>query len=186
MRGPLWSPACTEAGKLHYREGLSYSEIAKILNKEFGTTFTRSAIASKVSRGHWIGPDGKAAGYNLSVGRPRQTKYVPRPPKPSKPTPFTFKPVILAPEETPAPVALKPEDWIPLEGREVVKAIPNRGFCRWPIGEVGEVGFGYCGEGACKNRDGKTAAYCSTHYARAYRSTVPKGQRLPASMEAYA
>jgi len=68
----------------------------------------------------------------------------------------------------------------------VVKAIPNRGFCRWPIGEVGEVGFGYCGDAACKNRDGKTAAYCSTHYRRAYKAKVPKGQRLPASVEAYA
>lgn len=64
---------------------------------------------------------------------------------------------------------LKTAAWAPLPGTTPVSLLDlGRDQCRWPIGEVGAPGFGYCGAPA---REG--GPYCAHHHARAHTAPVP-------------
>lgn len=172
-------PTLTERTLALYREGKSNSEIAGVISKEFGVHMTRNAVVGKCHRMGWVRP-GAAASLMTTrqIGQTKQERLdghekVLRKDVRKKPTPFTFKPVILAPADTPAPVPYNPKAWEPFEGMEAVREVPGFGYCRWPIGEPGSSDFGYCGAPAQVNRKGKVSPYCCGHYARAYYASTP-------------
>ncbi len=177
----LWDiPNITERAKALYRDGKSAAEIAVIISKEFGVRITRNAVIGKCHRKGWIRPrDAAAVMTTRQLGQTKQDripdhlKVLRKDAQKAKPTPFTYRPVILAPQETPAPVPLNPKAWEPLEGMTAVREVPGFGFCRWPIGDFGEEGFGYCGAKACIGKNKKVSPYCSGHYVRAYKASQP-------------
>ncbi len=182
-------PNLPERVRALYIEGKSMSQIASAASKEFGVYVTRNAVVGKIHRMGWGRPGDavkKMTNRQVSHTKPERIPTVAKAPrlkvekpaKPSPPTPFTFKPVVLAPEETPAPVPLNPKAWEPLEGVAVAKDPPGRGFCKWPIGDPEEGGFGYCGARACVGKGDKVSPYCPSHYMRAYRAAPPKNLDL--------
>ncbi len=179
-------PNLTERALALYKDGKSATEIASAVSREFGVRMTRSAVIGKCHRKGWIRPrDAATVMTTRQLGQTKQDripdhlKVLRKDAAKAKPTPFTYRPVILAPQETPAPVPLNPKAWEPLEGMTAVREVPGFGFCRWPIGDLEDGSFGYCGAPACNGKKGKVSSYCSSHYVRAYRATPPKSMRLP-------
>ncbi len=161
------------------KTGKSMSQIAR----ELGHGITRNAVISKL---HRMGLQHRGAtdpGQSKTAYRAAKKVWTPPTPKKrapavKRPTPFTYKPVILAPEDTPPPAPINLDAWQPLEGVTVVREVPGFGFCRWPIGDLEDGSFGYCGAPACNGKKGKVSSYCSGHYVRAYKATPPPALRL--------
>ncbi len=178
-------PSLTERAEALYKEGKSLAEIATALSTEFRVRITRSAIVGKSHRAGWFRPNSAVSlmssrqlGQTKQDRTPDHLKVLRKDAQKAKPTPFTYRPVILAPQETPAPVPLNPKAWEPLEGMTAVREVPGFGFCRWPIGDLEDGSFGYCGAPACNGKKGKVSSYCSGHYVRAYRASPPAPLRL--------
>lgn len=124
---------------------MSATRIADSLNGEFGTNITRNAVCGKL----------------LHLGL---TSGVPRPaPKPRKPRKRKAKLRLVAPLSPAAPVRASDAD-IPLAQRQTLLTLENH-HCRWPVGEVGEPGFFFCGHPSAHVLDGRP--YCAWHARRA-------------------
>jgi GcrA cell cycle regulator len=148
-----WTPERNEQLTALWREGLSCSEIGKLM------AITRCAVIGKAHR--------------MGLPRRKDTSFFdlrpmsppkPRPPKPAKPP----KPKRIAMDRE-ADV-LKHENSEPITGRATIMQLRN-GVCRWPIGTPGQPGFGFCAE-VCE----PTGPYCQAHSAIAY-TKLPNGQK---------
>jgi GcrA cell cycle regulator len=155
-----------------WTDGLSASQIAKQLGG-----VTRNAVIGKV---HRLGLAGRAAPS-------RPIKRIPTPTVRAKPalvpqdvevalkTPAPD--VVTIPEatiETPAIAAIplkptKPKQRTVREGEiiGVLQLGPN--MCKWPIGDPGDVDFGFCG-----SQCGSAAVYCEEHAAVAFQPAMSR------------
>jgi GcrA cell cycle regulator len=134
-----WTEEMNERLNALWAEGLSATQIAAALG-----SVSRNAVLGKVHR----------------LGLPGRDKIA-RARKPPVKRRYRFiLPPILA---TPKPLRVEPV--VP-----VVPVVPGCRFdeltatvCRWPIGEVGEADFGFCGE-----QTNQHAPYCAHHLRIAY------------------
>ena len=146
MHYPGWTEARTEELKKLWAEGYSCSEIASRIGH-----CTRNSVIGKV---HRLGLDGRRT--TLRKKKLAKIARLPRPrAKPAKPL-RTWANVPYEPF-TPAPEQLA-----------ATKTIHELEFndCRWPIGDPGEDGFGFCGR---EKHPG--IAYCACHARIAFSDT---------------
>ena len=120
-----WSAVETEYAVKHWREGKSAGEVAKLLNKAFGTQRTRNSV---IGRLHRLG-EGRPESANI---RKASSRVVMARIAKAKPVPKVR--VFSPPKPLPAPVVI-PADvsfarpWLERE----------RGQCAFPLGEKGAV-----------------------------------------------
>jgi GcrA cell cycle regulator len=161
--GECWSKQAEAQLKVLVESGdYSFDQIAKAINREFKMGISRSAAIGKTLR---LGLKGPRSGMFLRKARthlpqvpgamPRSTprpRTAPRPPpSPSSGPPETAAPYV-------PPVAIR--DLTPLLMADDVILIRA---CRWPIGDPGEEGFGWCG----RDRRPDHKNYCEAHAAAA-------------------
>jgi GcrA cell cycle regulator len=131
--------------ELHARR-MSASKIADALNGELGTQLTRNAVCGKLFR------------LGLTSG-------VPRPAPKSRKRRKRKAKLRLVPALLPASPVLASDADIPLAQRRTLLTLENQ-HCRWPVGEVGEPGFFFCGHPSADVLDGRP--YCAWHARRAF------------------
>lgn len=166
-----WNDARTElVRRLWIEKGRSAGEIAEVL----GGGATRNSVLGKLYRLGLVGgknpnrpgraglKPGRKAGAGTAAAPRRDStsrvkaKSAPRT-RPARPA--------VRPELEADLAALKGPAWAPLPGRTPVpvEALARHGQCRWPIGEVGLPGFGFCGAPTDDPHP-----YCRAHALRAY------------------
>ncbi len=149
-------------------EGASAAQTAKRL----GPGFSRSAVIGFARRQGWT-RSAEAAAQNMrrngaafhqrAPKAPRETKPLRILPTVDVPTPGIIRPPTIFVEPTAA-------DAVPL-----IELKPS--MCRWPIGDPGEAGFGFCGR-AC------AGSYCASHQRRACVPT-PSARDLTRALRRY-
>jgi hypothetical protein len=122
-----WSAVETEYAVKHWREGKSAGEVAKLLNKAFGSERTRNSVIGRV---HRLGegrpePVGGRAVHNLRAEIVRRLKAVAK----SKPKPVS------PPKALPVPVVILAD--VSFARPWLTRA--KSGECCFPIGERGAV-----------------------------------------------
>ncbi|MFM7010636.1 MAG: GcrA family cell cycle regulator [Betaproteobacteria bacterium] len=142
------NPDADETLRALYKDGLSNSVIAGVLNKKFGTAFTRSAVIGRATRlGITHAKPGNRAKKpqrprtkreRVTFGTPKSTEAV-------APAPFIVRTDIPPPEARKSLVELREMD------------------CRWPVGDPLSKGFGFCAQ---ERVPGKP--YCPDCCQRAY------------------
>lgn len=146
-----WPDEHIERLKALHADGLTGSEIAVELNKEFGTTYSRNAIIGKC---HRIGD--RMASTAPRPGRARRRNKI-----------FDVAGPSTCAQEV-APTALP-------------KARPKRACslmdltndaCRWPVGEPGAEDFYFCGGPAVG-----PLPYCAFHARMAYQPATERRRR---------
>ena len=149
-----WTPERIDLAKQLWREGLSANQIALKISDRL-KTFTRNAVIGKM---HRIGESGRISGDRLVHLRAERAR-APRRRRLAKPTMRTRLAEIQA---EPLPL---------IEQAPLVTDIMalKQHHCRWPIGDPGRPGFGYCGHTQVPG-----FSYCAQHAAVAY---VPVGHR---------
>jgi len=158
---------------LYIDEGLSASRIAELVNRRFGSSYTRNAIIGKLHRMGWVikgRSTAKQAVARTSASRERaaKRKELAAAKRAKSPLAALFKG-----EAFPLPASTE-ELVIPLhERKQLVDLEAND--CRWPIGDPMESDFHFCGRGKV---DG--LPYCEHHCRKAYAApTVRTGQPAP-------
>ena len=157
-----WNEERVELLKKLWADGLSASQIAAQLGG-----VTRNAVIGKV---HRLGLSGRAKTPSSSVPRVR------------KPRPSGMRPRMryhgnnaLAPqyemEQDLDPLA----NVVPMGPRITILEL-SESTCRWPIGEPGKDGFGYCGS---KSKDGMP--YCPYHARVAYQPAADRRRQRAAA-----
>lgn len=144
-----WSQAATDKMTELWGAGVSASIIADRLTAEFGRTLTRNAVLGRAFR---IGLPGRPTTESRAV-----RVYGPRP------QPVRLRRKL---EREIAALNVAPsicDQAIPLEQRKSLEQLTPH-TCRWPVGDVGEDGFFFCGDDPVKDRP-----YCAGHCAVAYR-----------------
>lgn len=136
-----WNEPIIEQLRTLWHEGRSGSQIARLINSEHGTQFTRNAIIGKVHR---------LGSANREV--PRRTHTSSKSNKRLPPTP-----IVEVPE--PEPIALSTDSSVRL-----TIATVGAGQCRWPHGDPMHPDFHLCGA-----QTRPCAQYCDHHLRRAYR-----------------
>lgn len=148
-----------------WTDGLSASQIAKQLGG-----VTRNAVIGKV---HRLGLAGRAAPSRpikripVPIARPRPTLVPPvagattKPEVSTRPTPILPTAALKA--------AVKPV--APAEKRGDLIGVLQLGsnMCKWPIGDPGDVDFGFCGAGCTSG-----AVYCTEHAAIAFQPAMSR------------
>ncbi len=160
----IWQrPDAVEALRDALSRKLSAGEAAKELSTKFDVPITRNSIIGKASRlGIPLISERKNAGWFKPSDKPKA-----KPQKLHK-TVFCFRPTPAGPT---APVAEFSMEPIPIPvSRRVSLLDLTHTSCRWPIGDVGAAGFGFCGANRVKP-DNESNAYCADHAAIAYRPT---------------
>ena len=141
-------------------DGISCSNIARILNTEFGTKFTRNAIIGRADRNNF--PKRKIAPVRR-FGKTNRKRI--EPPKKAVHRNggrgYWHEPLNGTIALTKARHIADSE--IPLEQRKTVFTLGPHD-CRFPVGEVGKPDFFFCGAPALDKRP-----YCACHCARAFR-----------------
>jgi GcrA cell cycle regulator len=141
--------------RLHFND-YSFSEIANVLG------MTRNACIGKASR--------------LGLSKPSAPVFRNKP-EPSKAKAKTPQ----SPKHRPQPQPIErmfPEPQ-PAVGRPGGVTILDleQGMCRWPIGEVGEESFRFCGDAALDSK-----SYCNAHFrlscSQTWFSKAPEGRRM--------
>jgi len=160
--GKTWDDDRVELLKKFWREGLSASHIASRIGG-----VSRNAVIGKV---HREGLPGRASATRRKVypkaAAPKARKRVPKPAA-------AIRRILAAMARDPIPAA-RPDDVA-----RVVFDLLKAHHCRWPVGDPGSPGFGYCG---CKKVDG--APYCEDHVRRAFTGLPQVRVRPP--LERYA
>lgn len=166
-----WADKVTETLRGLWPEGKSASEIAKILNLQFGLTLTRSSIIGKAHR--------------LSLPRRGDTRMISRAPRPGNGvrtlsvhrTPAQKAAAVAAAKSKPAPalpVVLVPlEPMVQPDGSVMSLLSLTKRSCRAPIGDPHEPGFAFCG------REATNGSYCSGHAARFTVTAEKRVRRAP-------
>lgn len=145
----MWTEPMKERVWELAKEGASSSTIARAINKEFATAFTKNAVIGMCHRNAVrLGLPAKAQPDKRK--RPRKIRSVVNLLKDNSERRPSFVPV--------TPV----DDWqIPIEQRRTVLQL-TEDTCRFPVGEVGQPDFFFCG--ALPERG---SPYCARHTARA-------------------
>ena len=153
-----WKPAAVDRLRELWMQ-LSASQVAVILNAEFGTHYTRNAVIGKACR------DG------FRKYRPPSAPKAIAAPKPSKPAPL---PQVRLPEQhkvltarelekMPRVIVVPQDAWKALPGSQPVGLMGlTRKTCRWPIDGFGEQHF--CGQNTVED-----GVYCVSHAERNFR-----------------
>ena len=151
----VWSDeALAEFTKLWADPNLSATMISRRMCHKFGPSFTRNAILGKRYR------------IGLAQRTPNGGTRIKRD-KPKAPRIRFYKPKTKI--EMPRVIR---DDQIPRSQRKSIWDLAPCD-CRWPVGEVGEPGFFFCGAPAMD-----WSPYCVGHHARAHRE--PEQQRKAA------
>lgn len=130
--------------------GYSFAHVARVLNEEFGTTFTRSAIIGRAHRnGVYVKLDGRK-----KQGRPPR----PRGTDGAMARAIIGKSVRQEPEPLPEPPI--DDNDIPIEQRKTLLELTSQ-TCRWPVGEGADLFF--CGALPMPHQP-----YCGPHCKRAF------------------
>jgi GcrA cell cycle regulator len=133
-----------------WAQGHSAAACAQQINEKFGTSFTRNAVIGRVDR---------------SFLPRRRVRVAQRKERPAR------VPRVAAEKRAPVPPKIEIIDTqIPFEQRRQLLTL-GRNECHWPVGDVGDEGFFFCGG---KADDG--CSYCPTHYARSVARHVRTGQ----------
>lgn len=153
--GSAWSEGRVDRLKGLWSQGLSASQIAKVLGG-----VSRNAVIGKIHRLGLAGrrppaPPGARPTTPPRAARPRKA-CAPRAPKP--PTRPSGGASAAARPRRAAPV-------VEAVGRVADLAALPRRACRWPIGDPKAAGFSWCGAPAPQG------PYCPDHRARAYRAS---------------
>ncbi|CAM5397240.1 hypothetical protein AFEL58S_01977 [Afipia felis] len=144
-----WTPLEKKIVEKLAREGKSAEQIAQHVSRH-GRTASRSAVLGLLWR---MGVTSKGC-----QGAPRRKSPQPRKVEP--------RAVVTAPAAPVAPVVEAPVKVV-CEDVTLVPLLQLKDHhCRWPIGDVGEPGFGFCG---CSKIAG--SSYCQAHTRRA----APRG-----------
>lgn len=125
--------------------GKSASQIAKMLSHEFRVTLTRNAVISKIYRNGWSHPRAKKPASALPPKRPAKPKVFVE----IKPEPYLVR-----------------SDLTPAVARKTFLQL-EREDCRWPVGDPGTPGFGFCGQEKAAGM-----SYCRECCVRAYQPPV--------------
>lgn len=135
----------------------SASQVAAMLNAEFGTNYTRNAVIGKACRdGHRKHRQPSAP---KAIKAPRPTKPAPAP---RVRLPEQHKPLTAAELERLPRVIIPKEAWVALPGSKPVGLMAlTRKTCRWPIDGFGEQHF--CGQHVVE-----TGVYCIVHAERGF------------------
>lgn len=160
-RTDLWQPGPAARMLELWAQGFSGLVVAAKLNEEFGTSYTRNAV---MGRAHRLGLEKRKTLVAKVRTRQPSTRIrfrLVRPSKPTKPT---------KPPKPPKPEPIEIQDTlIPFEQRrQLIDLGPNE--CRWPVGDVGEPDFFFCGG---KADDG--CSYCPGHLQRSIGYHRPTG-----------
>jgi GcrA cell cycle regulator len=136
-----------------WTEGFSASVCARQINAKFGTSFTRNAVIGRAHRSMFP-MRATAKGEQHTIRRARGSRS--KAPK-----------VVRVKKPEPVEVI---DTQIPFEQRKQLLTL-GRNECHWPVGDVGDGGFFFCGG---KADDG--CSYCPAHYARSVARHVRTGQ----------
>ena len=159
-----WDDDTTATAVKLWGEGLSATGIARRIGG-----LTRNAVIGKIHR------LGLKRDSTVRITRTKaQNKVVRQRQRQRAPKPATEVRRILTAMATEPLPAERPDDIA-----RVSFAALEAHHCRWPVGEVGQPGFGFCG---CKPVDG--APYCTDHVRRAFTGVQPVRIRPP--VERYA
>lgn len=175
--GGGWSDERVEVLKKLWHDGLSASQIAKLLGG-----VTRNAVIGKV---HRLGLSGRA-----TPSKPQRTVFkAPRPPRAesqARPAPVRFaKPQAdgATPQfsTTPKPPRMDLVQAVELAGTATVLTLGAR-MCKWPIGDPAEETFTLCG------RRQVVGSYCADHAQVAHQPPAKKktgAEQLARSLRRY-
>jgi hypothetical protein len=145
----------------------SASQVAAMLNSEFGTSYTRNAVIGKACRD----------GYRKN--RPPSAPKAIKAPKPTKPAPLPrvrlpeqHKPLTAAELERLPRVIIAKDVWNALPGSKPITIMAlTRKTCRWPIDGLGEQHF--CGQHVVE-----TGVYCIVHAERGFSKPSGSAKRF--------
>jgi GcrA cell cycle regulator len=153
MQSFEWIPAHCEALRAHFARGLSFAEIAAVINAAFGTTFTRSATLGRARR--------------MGLARPGRTQdEIQRLPKRSRkakakaPRPGTHVPEAPRPRAAFERIEVPKLRCVGIAPRHLSLLELEASDCRYPYGgdEDGEA-ITFCG-----HRRRKGSSYCVPHF----------------------
>jgi GcrA cell cycle regulator len=171
MQSTDWPSEHSEALREYHARGMSYLQIAKAINANFNTRYSRNAVLGRSRRMGLGSPDGPAdspepASVDWSSAKPEAR--VPYLGKPHERHAAAF--ILLAPKfEAAKPVKLRCVAIVP---RHLSLIDLEPGDCRYPYGgdEEGEA-ITYCGHPRRKN-----SSYCGAHF-RLTRGRGTKAER---------
>jgi GcrA cell cycle regulator len=159
MQSTDWPSEHSESLREYHAKGMSYLQIAKAINANFNTRYSRNAVLGRSKRLGLGGLNGLAESSEPpSVDRPSS--------KPDARVPYLGKPherhatgfILLAPKfEAVKPVKLR---CVAIAPRHLALIDLEAGDCRYPYGgdEDGEA-ITYCGHPRRKN-----SSYCGAHF----------------------
>ena len=160
-----WTADRTKFATDMYAKGWSASQIARVLKG-----VSRNAVIGKLHRSGICGP--KAEGRVRSTPQVRRLVSGTAPPKPSHPNPLGLDGRARKPK---APVPPPPTNIVPIARAALPPCIPQVGHlpasksqCKFPVGDPGRDGFGWCSSPAA---DGKP--YCAAHCAVCFQAPKP-------------
>jgi GcrA cell cycle regulator len=145
-----WAPAHSKALREYYARGMSHSAIARAINAEFKTSYTRNAVLGRAARMGLAIVDQSSDGTKTPsiMEAPRLQRIRER----ANSRPWRLPPVFEATETAP----LRRAD---VEPRHLSLADLERGDCRYPYGGVDGQAITFCGH---PRRRG--SSYCAAHF----------------------
>ena len=151
VRSSPWSAELTEKVHRLYLDGFTAGDISRLCDGKI----SRNAVLGKAHRSGWCNTRGPA---KPKVARVKPAKIAQTVTVTKRSTQadkikaaLTFDDVLKRMESAPDKV-----------GKSLLDLEP--GDCKWPIGAIGEPGFGFCADRAASG-----LPYCPKHCARAYR-----------------
>jgi GcrA cell cycle regulator len=147
-----WAPAHSKALREYYARGMSHSAIARAINAEFKTSYTRNAVLGRATRmGLAVVDQPRDGTKSPSI---TETPRLQRVRERANPRPWRLPPVFEATEATP----LRCADVVP---RHLSLVDLERGDCRYPYGggDADGEAITFCGH---PRRRG--SSYCAAHF----------------------
>jgi GcrA cell cycle regulator len=167
-----WPPAHSQALREYHARGMSYSQIARALNAQFSTTYTRNSALGRAKRMGLVDNDQKGAAQKLlermlreRASRARTEAAMPEA-RPAAATSSRLRSQEAAAFVKAEPVELRCVDVSP---RHLSLVELERNDCRYPYGgdEDGEA-ITFCG-----HRRRKGSSYCTPHFHLTRDPVVP-------------
>lgn len=136
----------------------SASQVAAMLNAEFGTNYTRNAIIGRACRDDIRKTRQPSAPKAIKAPRPTKPAPLPKVRIPKQHKPLMAEEIARLPR-----VIIAKDAWIALPGSNPVGLMAlTRKTCRWPIDGLGERHF--CGQHVVE-----TGVYCIVHAERNFK-----------------
>ena len=155
-----WTEECIASMKLLFGDGLSASQIAEKLNRDFNALFSRNAVIGKLHRCGLRRAEG-----SILLRKPRPKREGPKRHYKKRAVRWTPQTGIepVKPPDTEIEIAMTHADEdIPLKQRKSLWQL-TEATCRWPVGDPGTEGFFFCGAESVQGMP-----YCVAHLRRAY------------------